>query len=132
MVTSDPSTRPSPPPEAAGEEAAAAGAVPEQPQGELGVLHVAVRQQQEVPDAAGRGQQAEGPQGPPQLGAAPYRRGELRGVERTQAYSLFSAEYYSKALTGSPLTLTTTSASARASPSGRAVGKASVWSGKGT
>lgn len=100
MVTSDPSTRPSPPPEAAGEEAAAAGAVPEQPQGELGVLHVAVRQQQEVPDAAGRGQQAEGPQGPPQLGAAPYRRGELRGVERTQAYSLFSAEYYSKALTG--------------------------------
>lgn len=79
MVTSDPSTRPSPPPEAAGEEAAAAGAVPEQPQGELGVLHVAVRQQQEVPDAAGRGQQAEGPQGPPQLGAAPYRRGELRG-----------------------------------------------------
>lgn len=90
MVTSDPSTRPSPPPEAAGEEAAAAGAVPEQPQGELGVLHVAVRQQQEVPDAAGRGQQAEGPQGPPQLGAAPYRRGELRGegVEREREHIL--------------------------------------------
>lgn len=101
-MTSDPSTRPSPPPEAAGEEAAAAGAVPEQPQGELGVLHVAVRQQQEVPDAAGRGQQAEGPQGPPQLGAAPYRRGELRGEggEGERTHSLFSAEYYSKALTG--------------------------------
>jgi len=53
------------------------GVVSQQPQGELGVLHVAVRQQQQVPHAAGRRQQAEGPQGPPQLGAAPCWRGEL-------------------------------------------------------
>lgn len=47
-------------------------AVPEQLQGQLGVLDVAVGQQQQVPEAAGGRQQAEGPQGPPQLGAAPY------------------------------------------------------------
>lgn len=47
-------------------------AVPEQLQGQLGVLDVTVRQQQQVSDAPGRGQQAEGAQGPPQLGGAPY------------------------------------------------------------
>lgn len=59
-------------PEAAGEEAAVLHAVPEQLQGQLRVLDVTVRQQQQVSDAPGRRQQAEGPQGPPQLGAAPY------------------------------------------------------------
>lgn len=59
-------------PETAGEEAAVLHAVPEQLQGQLGVLDVTVRQQQQVSDAPGRRQQAQGPQGPPQLGAAPY------------------------------------------------------------
>lgn len=53
--------------------------VSEQPQGELGVLDVTVRQQQQVPGAARRRQEAEGPQGPPQLSAASYWRGVLRG-----------------------------------------------------
>lgn len=66
-------------PEAAGEEAAVLGVVSEQPQGELGVLDVSVRQQQQVPEAARRRQQAESSQGPPQLGAAPYWRGALTG-----------------------------------------------------
>lgn len=52
-------------PEAAGEEAAVLHAVPEQLQGQLGVLDVTVGQQQQVPDAPGRRQQAEGLQGPP-------------------------------------------------------------------
>lgn len=59
-------------PEAAGEEASVLHAGPEQLQGQLGVLDVAVGQQQQVPEAAGGRQQAEVPQGPPQLGAAPY------------------------------------------------------------
>lgn len=59
-------------PEAAGEQAAVLSVVSEQLQGELRALDVAVRQQHQVPDAAGRRQQAESPQGPPQLGAAPY------------------------------------------------------------
>lgn len=59
-------------PEAAGEEAAVLHAVPEQLQGQLGVLDVTVGQQQQVPDAPGRRQQTEGLQGPPELGAAPY------------------------------------------------------------
>lgn len=41
-------------PEAAGEEAAVLHAVPEQLQGQLGVLDVTVGQQQQVPDAPGR------------------------------------------------------------------------------
>lgn len=53
-------------------------AVPEQPQGQLGVLDVAVGQQQQIPEAAGGRQQAEGSQGPPQLGAAPYWSQALR------------------------------------------------------
>lgn len=53
--------------------------VSEQLQGELGVLDVAVRQQQQVPGAAGRRQEAEGPQGPPQLSAASYWPGVLMG-----------------------------------------------------
>lgn len=44
----------------------------EQLQGELCVLDVAVRQQQQVPDTMGWRQQAESTQGPPQLSAAPY------------------------------------------------------------
>lgn len=59
-------------PEAAGEEAGVRRAGPEQLQGQLRVLDVTVGQQQQVPDAAGGRQQAEGPQGPPQLSAAPY------------------------------------------------------------
>lgn len=66
-------------PEAAAEQAAALSVVPEQLQGELRVLDVAVRQQQQVPDAAGRRQQAESSQGPPQLSAAPYWRETLVG-----------------------------------------------------
>lgn len=46
-------------------------AVPEQLEGEGGVLDVAVGQQQQVPGPAGGRQQAEGPQRPPQLSAAP-------------------------------------------------------------
>lgn len=66
-------------PETAGEEAAVLHAVPEQLQGQLGVLDVTVRQQQQVSDAPGRRQQAQGPQGPPQLGAAPYWSEALGG-----------------------------------------------------
>lgn len=51
---------------------------PEQLQGQLGVLDVTVGQQQQIPDAAGGRQQAEGPQGPPQLSAAPYWSEALR------------------------------------------------------
>ena len=46
-------------------------AVPEQLEAEARVLDVAVREQQQVPGPGGGGQQAEGPQGPPQLSAAP-------------------------------------------------------------
>lgn len=51
---------------------------PEQLQGQLGVLDVTVGQQQQIPEAAGGRQQAEGPQGPPQLSAAPYWSEALR------------------------------------------------------
>lgn len=69
--------------------------VSEQPQGELCILDVAVRQQQQVPDAARRRQQAESSQGPPQLSAAPYwrealigeREAELSGICKTQIMS---------------------------------------------
>lgn len=50
---------------------------PEQPQGDLCVLDVAIRQEQQVPNAAGRRQQAEGSQRPPQLSAAPHWREAL-------------------------------------------------------
>lgn len=66
-------------PEAAAEEAAVLSVVPEQLQGERGVLDVAVGDQQQVPHAARRRQQAESPQGPPQLGAAPFWEKTLRG-----------------------------------------------------
>lgn len=66
-------------PEAACEEAAVLSVVSEQLQGELCVLDVAVRQQQQVPDASGRRQQAERSQGPPQLSAASYWREALIG-----------------------------------------------------
>lgn len=52
--------------------------VPDQLQGERGVLDVAVGEQQQVPHAARRRQQAESPQGPPQLGAAPLWDKTLR------------------------------------------------------
>lgn len=58
-------------PEATGEEATVLSIVSEQLQGELGVLDVAVRQQQQVPDAARWRQQAERSQGTPQLSASP-------------------------------------------------------------
>lgn len=53
------------------------GAGSEQPQRGLRVLDVAVRQQQQVPDAPARRQQAESSQGPPQLSAAPHLGEEL-------------------------------------------------------
>lgn len=53
--------------------------VPDQLQGERGVLDVAVGKQQQVPRAARRRQQAESPQGLPQLGAAPLWEKTLRG-----------------------------------------------------
>lgn len=65
-------------PEAAGKEAAVLHGPPEQLQGQIGVLDVAVGQQQQVPEAAGGRQQAEGPEGPPQLSAAPYWSQALR------------------------------------------------------
>lgn len=67
------------PPEAAGEEAAVGGAVSEQLQRELGVLNVTIRQQQQVPDAARRRQQAERSQRTPQLSAAPDKWAALPG-----------------------------------------------------
>lgn len=65
-------------PESTGEEATVLHAAPEQLQGQLRVLDVTVGQQQQIPEAAGGRQQAEGPQGPPQLGAASYRSETLR------------------------------------------------------
>lgn len=71
-------------------------AVPEQLQGQLGVLHVAVGQQQQVPEAAGGRQQAEGPQGPPQLGAAPYWSEALRreGRRHGEAFKGFGRLFH--------------------------------------
>lgn len=66
-------------PEAAAEEAAVLSVVLDQLQCERGVLDVAVGKQQHVPHAAGRRQQAESPQGPPQLCAAPFWEKTLRG-----------------------------------------------------
>lgn len=67
------------PPESTGEEAALGGAVSDQLQRKLGVLNVTVRQQQQVPDATRRRQQAERSQRTPQLSAAPYQRAALPG-----------------------------------------------------
>lgn len=66
-------------PEATAEEATVLSVVPDQLQGERGVLDVAVGKQQQVPHAARRRQQAESPQGPPQLCAAPFWEKTLRG-----------------------------------------------------
>ena len=52
-------------PDATGEDAGVVDALPNQPQGEGLVLNVAVRNQQQIPDASGRGQQAQAAQGFP-------------------------------------------------------------------
>lgn len=75
-------TAESSPPEAAGEESAVPDVVPEQPQGHGRVLDVAVGEQQQVPHAARRRQQAEVLQGAPQLRAAPSWTQTLAGGRR--------------------------------------------------
>lgn len=62
------------------------GVVSEQLQGQRRVLDVAVRQQKQVSDAAGRRQQAECSQGPPQLSAAPYSRAALREENSSELF----------------------------------------------
>lgn len=68
-------------PDAAGEESTVPDVVPDQLQGRRRILDVSVGEQQQVPQAAGRRQQAEGLQGAPQLCAAPLWKQTLPGGE---------------------------------------------------